>query len=115
MIVEVHESIAGKPSKKVDSLHWRNPEIKIKINEKKGTAQVYLKGKQLAGCYCKVYSSGNGGEKFYRDGYTDITGTFKYVLADFEGINMFSLLFITEAGGVTMKAGPPSKDGMLEE
>lgn len=38
--------------------------------------------------------------KFYRDGYTDITGTFKYALADLEGITEFSILFVTENGGI---------------
>lgn len=29
----------------------------------------------------------NGQSKFYRDGYTDITGTFKYALSDLDGIS----------------------------
>lgn len=42
----------------------------------------------------------NGQSKFYRDGYTDITGTFKYALADLEGVTEFAILFATDIGGV---------------
>lgn len=42
----------------------------------------------------------NGQSKFYRDGYTDITGTFKYALADLEGVSEFSILFVTDQGGI---------------
>lgn len=82
MVVEIYESKEGKPAEKLDSYHWAHPDLKIKLNESKGNAQVFFKGKQYPGCYCKVYTSGKDGEKYYRDGYTDITGTFKYVLGD---------------------------------
>ena len=39
------------------------------------------------------------GIQFYRDGYTDITGTFKYVLADLDKIKRFSIFTITKQGG----------------
>ena len=42
----------------------------------------------------------NGQNKFYRDGYTDITGTSKYALADLEGVSEFSILFVTDQGGI---------------
>lgn len=58
----------------------------MKINEIKGNLQIFCSGKHVSGAYCKVYSSGFKGEKFYRDGYTDITGTFKYALTDLEDI-----------------------------
>lgn len=74
---------------------------------------MFFKGKQYPGCYCKVYSSGKSGDKFYRDGYTDITGTFKYVLADFEDITKFKIVFVTEHGGVVLDTKPPSTAGTL--
>jgi hypothetical protein len=60
---------------------WRNPNLKVKVNEKRGSLQVFYLNKPISGSYCKVYSSGSKGTKFYRDGYTDITGTFKYALS----------------------------------
>ena len=59
----------------------------------------------------KVYSSGNKGMKFYRDGYTDITGKFKYALADLEGVKEFSILTMMKQGGVINKVAPPSTAG----
>ena len=79
---------------------WNNPNIKIKIKENSGYAQVFCEGKRQPGCYCKVYQMKNGQSKFYRDGYTDITGTFKYALADLEGVSEFSILFVTDQGGI---------------
>jgi len=34
----------------------------------------------------KVFSKKDVGEQFYRDGYTDMTGTFRYALNDLEGV-----------------------------
>ena len=56
------------------------------MNENRGNLQIFLGGKQLPGIYCKVYSRGTKGERFYRDGYTDITGTFKYALSDLKEV-----------------------------
>jgi hypothetical protein len=84
----------------VSSFLWNNPNIKIKIKEDSGYAQVFCEGKRQPGCYCKVYQMKNGQSKFYRDGYTDITGTFKYALADLEGVSEFSILFVTDQGGI---------------
>ena len=84
----------------MSSFLWNNPNIKIKIKENSGYAQVFCEGKRQPGCYCKVYQMKNGQSKFYRDGYTDITGTFKYALADLEGVSEFSILFVTDQGGI---------------
>lgn len=48
-------------------------------------------------------------QQFYRDGYTDMTGTFKYALSDLDGIKQFSILVSTDRGGVIQKVKPPSK------
>ena len=72
---------------------------------------MFYDGKKQTGCYVKVYSTGNKGNKFYRDGYTDITGKFKYVLADLEGLTKFSILAITKQGGIINQVSPPSTAG----
>ncbi len=82
IIVEVFESGKGTFLRKVDSLFWTNPLLKVKVNEKRGSLQVFYESKPVTSCYCKVYSTGSKGQKFYRDGYTDITGAFKYALSE---------------------------------
>ncbi len=82
VIVEVFESGKSIFLRKVSSFLWSNPQLKAKVNEKKGSLQLFYESKPLSGSYCKVYSTGSKGEKFYRDGYTDITGTFKYALSE---------------------------------
>ena len=63
---------------------WKNPKLKVKMHESKGLLQVFYAGKKLPGCYCKVYEKKKGKIVFYRDGYTDITGVFKYALNNIE-------------------------------
>ena len=59
---------------------WGNPQVRIKVNELEGTLKVFFEGKKCSTSYCKVYSRGSKGEKFYRDGYTDIASSFRYAL-----------------------------------
>lgn len=81
--IEVFSSTSKLQKKKVSSFLWSNPKIKIRIKQDRGEAQIFYEGRKQPGCYCKVYQIKAGEEgKFYRDGYTDITGTFKYALAD---------------------------------
>lgn len=63
---------------------WKLNSIKKKVlfYYDVGSLQVFFDGKKQSGCYVKVYSNGSKGKKFYRDGYTDITGNFKYALND---------------------------------
>lgn len=110
-LVEVTEWTEGSRVKKVSSLLWSNPKLKTKVQEEKGVLQVFYEGKKLAGCYCKVYQMKRGEIKFYRDGYTDIAGCFKYALANLDGISGFSVLAMSEHGGVTVGAKPPSTQG----
>lgn len=112
-VVHVYSTTQGLPSRKVSSFFWGNPDIKVKLNERKGTLQVFEEGKCVTGCYCKVYSNGRKGIKFYRDGYTDITGTFKYALADLDGITEFSVLSVTASGSIISRVQPPSQTGLL--
>ena len=111
--VEVYSSTSGSKKKKVRSFLWSNPKIKINIKEDSGYAQVFYESKKQAGCYCKVYQMKKGESKFYRDGYSDMTGTFKYALADLEGVSEFSILFVTEFGGVVRRMKPPSQQAYL--
>lgn len=55
----------------------------------------------------------NGSNKFYRDGYTDIAGKFKYALSDLEEISEFSILFLTDYGGKVEKVNPSSQQSFL--
>lgn len=68
---------------------------------------MFVNGKKSSTAYCKVYSRGSKGEKFYRDGYTDIASSFRYAL-DSKDISEFSLLVVTDQGGAIRKVKPPS-------
>ena len=72
---------------------------------------MFVDGKPKPGAYCKVYAKGKE-TRFYKDGYTDIQGKFKYV-SQLDDVEKFSLLFITEKGGVTKFARIPSKTGVI--
>jgi len=52
-----------------------------------GRLTVFMKRKRLPGAYVKVFANKNGKKQFYRDGYTDITGGFKYVMGEGEGVS----------------------------
>lgn len=56
--------------------------------------------------YVKVYSRGSKGDRFYRDGYTDVASTFRYAL-DQQDINEFSILVVSDHGGVVQRVKPP--------
>ena len=83
--------------------------MKVKINENAGTIQVFVNKKKKPGAYVKVFSKNRIISKFYRDGYTDITGTFRYAMSDLEGIEQFAILVETERGGCVNTAKPPSQ------
>lgn len=67
--------------------------------------------KRAIGSYVKVFSDTERKKAFYRDGYTDMTGTFKYAMSDLDGIKEFSIFVSTERGGVIHKVKPPSRLG----
>lgn len=83
--------------------------MRVKVNENSGTLQVFLNKKKQPGAYIKVFSNKNYSKPFYRDGYTDMTGTFRYAMSDLDEINMFSILVLTQRGGQILKVKPPSK------
>lgn len=83
--------------------------MKVKVNENAGTLQAFVSKKKQPGAYVKVFSKKDSKEAFYRDGYTDMNGTFRYAMADLEGITEFSILVQTGRGGSTLRVKPPSK------
>ena len=86
--VTIIENKPGLPPKKVSTFTWSNPEVKVKTNENTGTIQVFVGKKKRPGAYVKIFSQKGhrNSTKFYRDGYTDMTGTFRYAMSDLEGI-----------------------------
>lgn len=79
----------------------------MQVNENKGKLKVYFNGKRCNISYCKVYSRGSKGDRFYRDGYTDIASTFRYAL-DQKDISEYSILVLTDFGGMIHRVNPPS-------
>ena len=69
---------------------------------------MYLNKKRLPGVYVKVFANKNYKKQFYRDGYTDMTGSFKYAMAETEGVLEFAILVATDVGGIITKVLPPS-------
>ena len=67
-----------------DQQHFKtfySSNLKVSILESFGELKVTHKetGKALPEIYVKVFAlNKNGGEKFYKDGYTDIRGLFEY-------------------------------------
>lgn len=80
--IEITEIKKGLPPKKVINFNWNNPDVKVKINENEGTLNVFVDKKKRPGAYVKVFSKKNIISYFYRDGYTDMTGAFRYAMND---------------------------------
>ena len=57
----------------------------------------------------KVFSKKGSIDQFYRDGYTDMTGAFRYAMNDLEGIKEFAILVETDRGGCVNTVKPPSQ------
>ena len=74
-----------------------------------GTLQVFVDRKKRPGAYIKVFSKTGHFDRFYRDGYTDMTGTFRYAMSDLDQITLFAILVCTDKGTVLLKVKPPSK------
>ena len=74
-----------------------------------GRVIVFMSRKRLPGAYVKVFAQKDGNKQFYRDGYTDMTGTFRYAMSDTDSISMFSIFVSTGKGGLVSKVKPPSK------
>lgn len=105
--MEVYEHKQSVAPSKVSRFLWGNPQLKVRVNENEGTLKVFHAGKKCSTSYCKVYSRGSKGDRFYRDGYTDIASTFRYAL-DQKDISEFSILVLTDFGGVLHRVKPPA-------
>jgi len=57
----------------------------------------------------KVFADKNYRKNFYRDGYTDMTGKFRYAMSDLAGIKEFAIFVSTHIGGVIQTVKPPSQ------
>ncbi len=81
----------------------------IDMKEKKPVPKVYVK------CFAK-YS--NGSVKFYKDGYTDLRGSFDFVSLNkdkIDDISKFSLIVVSQQFGFKMlQCDPPKKIGRVE-
>jgi hypothetical protein len=84
-----------------------------KLLEDEGFAYVYIDGKATPSVYCKVYAKDGSGTRFFKDGYTDIQGKFKYITSDIEEIQTFAILFLTEQGGIIKYARKPNMIGSI--
>lgn len=100
-----------KQGQHLASFLWPSDSVKVKILEDEGVAVVFVDGKPKPGAYCKVYAKGNQ-TRFYKDGYTDIQGRFKYV-SQLDDVQKFAILVITDQGGITKLARIPSKNGVI--
>ncbi len=107
--VEITATKSNLPPKRITSFSWANPEVKVKANENAGSLQVFVSKKKQPGAYVKVFSKKGNSNKFYRDGYTDMTGTFRYAMSDLDEISEFSILVLTDKGGSILRVKPPSK------
>jgi hypothetical protein len=79
-------------------------QIKVASKDGKPLSKVYVK------CFSKATS---GGVKFYKDGYTDMRGTFDYASLNLNsqtGISTFALLISSQHNGsLIQKVAPPSE------
>ena len=74
--------------------------------------QIFADSKRVPGAYVKVFNVPKGDRKggkaiFYVDGYSDITGKFKYALSDLSSIEKFALLIVTDIGSIIKFVAPP--------
>jgi hypothetical protein len=96
---------------KLDAFLWHNPSVKAKVLEDEGFAYVYIDSKATPSVYCKVYAKDGSGTRFFKDGYTDIQGKFKYITSGIEEIQTFAILFLIEEGGIVKYARKPNMIG----
>lgn len=104
---------SDKQAQKLEGFMWNSPNVKARVLEDQGIAYVYLEGKAKPGAYCKVYAKDSSQTRFFKDGYTDLQGKFKYITSDIEGIETFAVLFLTEQGGIVKYARKPNSIGTI--
>jgi hypothetical protein len=76
---------------------------------------LFVGGVRKSSCYCKIFASYKSGlVKFYRDGYTDVKGSFKYALAAIDQIDKFAICVITELGSKIVYTGTPNMQNFYD-
>ncbi len=89
--------------------------MRVQIVENYGQLKVASAktGKPLSKVYVKVYARTPRGEKFFKDGYTDLRGRFDYTSLssdEIEGVSRFAILVLSEEhGAVVREASPPQR------
>ena len=90
-------------------------DLSVQVIERFGQLRVgEASGTPIAGAYVKVYArKHDGAVEFYKDGYTDLTGSFDYASLstdDLDHVERFALLLVEpEHGSLIREAGPPPR------
>ena len=92
-------------------------QLVLYVKERYGQIQVLSakERKPIPKAYCKVFakmSSGSQRHEFYKDGYTDIRGTFDYVTVSsgkLQNVQKFAILIVTDNQGSAIKYAKPPK------
>jgi hypothetical protein len=111
---------AGSYSK---TLSYFPTNLGVRIQENYGIVKIHdsESGRPLRKVYVKCFTrEHNGSVKFYKDGYTDIRGSFDYArlnIDKLDSIDKFSLLIVgdQEQGLVVRQCGKPSTMGKFED
>jgi hypothetical protein len=89
--------------------------MRVQVIESYGQLQVTSArtGKGLSKVYVKVYARTPGGEKFFKDGYTDLRGRFDYTSLssdEIKGVSRFAILVLSKQHGALIReAAPPQR------
>jgi hypothetical protein len=77
---------SDRQAQTLNGFFWHSQSVKAKVLEDEGFAYVYIDGKAAPTVYCKAYARADGNTRFFKDGYTDIQGKFKYITSGIENI-----------------------------
>jgi len=93
-------------------------QLVLYVKERYGQIQVLSakERKPIPKAYCKVFAKMSSGSprnhEFYKDGYTDIRGTFDYVTVSsgkLQNVRKFAILIVTDNRGSAIKYAKPPK------
>lgn len=104
-----------------ENLTYFPTSMKVFINKNFGQIKVTSEdtNKPLSNVYIKCFAKKTDGRvSFYKDGYTDLRGTFEYTSVhsnDFAGVSEFSILaFADKYGALIKQTSPPSSVAKVE-
>lgn len=112
--------IQVRSESKMQSCTYFSTSLKVQVNENYGQVKVMnSENKPLSTVYVKAYAKNNSNAvSFYKDGYTDIRGTFDYAslnTSELNDIKSFSILVMSdELGSIIKESKPPSTVGKIE-